>query len=175
MRSMSLSCAPHGEPPLCRARQGVRATHPVTRAPHAGVVPAAAGAAVAEPGRAPTFQRRRPHPVLLPGTGAPAAARRFAEQALRLALEVLDARRPVAHLRDYAEPAVLAAAETLVRTGAAERRIGPAVLARVACVPGGAGEIEVFGSYRRGERVFAVAACLRAHRGGWRVRALRVR
>ncbi|MFC8531050.1 Rv3235 family protein [Nocardia sp. NPDC057227] len=110
-----------------------------------------------------------------PRSGTERDAQRFAERAVRAALEVLDGRRRAMHLRDIADPEVVAVLETYARTGERERRLGAAVLERVSCAPGARGRVEVFGRYRRGERVFAVAACLRAHRGGWRLCVLRVR
>lgn len=168
--SVSLSCAPHGEPPLRRLLpQRARVAEVGSGAPEA--VARAGGAAPGGP------QRARPY---VPGWRAPRSpaqrdAQRFAERALRAVLEALDGRRPALHLRDIADPEVVAALETYARTGGRERRLGAAVLERVRCAPGARGRVEVFGRYRRGERIFAVAACLRAHRGGWRLHALRVR
>ncbi|MBB5912323.1 hypothetical protein BJY24_001190 [Nocardia transvalensis] len=100
---------------------------------------------------------------------------RFAERSLRLVLEVLDGRRPAAHLRPLAEPTVVAAVETLARTAAAERRLGPALLVSVRATTVAAGSAEVFGGYDRGNRRFAVAARIVARRGDWRLAALRLR
>ncbi len=90
-------------------------------------------------------------------------------------LEVVDGRRPVAQLGPVAEPTVLAAVETLARTGAAERRLGPAVLASVRTTTVAPGAAEVCGGYDRGNRRFAVAARIVARRGEWRLAALRLR
>jgi hypothetical protein len=103
------------------------------------------------------------------------AAKRFAERSLRLVLEVLDGRRSAAQLRSLADPAVVAAVETLVRTGEADRRLGAAVLVAVNAAPAGAGAAEVFGGYERGGRRFAVAARIATRRGEWRLTALRLR
>ncbi|WP_067659698.1 Rv3235 family protein [Nocardia harenae] len=135
--------------------------------------------AVARPAANPARRRQGAAPCApgLPGQGSGRErdAKRFAERALRAVLEALDGRRRALHLRDLADPEVVAALETYARTGGRERRLGAAVLERVRCAPGAHGRVEVFGRYRRGDRVFAVAACLRAHRGGWRLCALRVR
>ncbi|MGF6883453.1 hypothetical protein ABIA39_004887 [Nocardia sp. GAS34] len=103
------------------------------------------------------------------------AAKRFAERSLRLVLEVVDGRRGAAQLRRLADPAIVAAVETLARTGEADRRLGTAVLVAVNTVPAGAGAAEVFGGYERGGRRFAVAARIAARRGEWRLTALRLR
>ncbi|WP_157117531.1 Rv3235 family protein [Nocardia vaccinii] len=103
------------------------------------------------------------------------AAKQFAERALRLVLEVLDGRRSAAQLRPLAEPAVVAAVQTLVRTGGGERRLGSAVLVSVRVAAAGTGAAEVFGGYERGGRRFAVAARIAVKRGDWRVSALRLR
>ncbi|WP_024799851.1 Rv3235 family protein [Nocardia sp. BMG51109] len=100
---------------------------------------------------------------------------RFADRSLRLLLEVLDGRRPVAQLRPLAEPTVVAAVETLVRTGGAERRLGPAVPVSVKATMVGPHAAEVYGSYDRGSRRFAVAARIVVRRGDWRLAALRLR
>ncbi|WP_084531724.1 Rv3235 family protein [Nocardia miyunensis] len=103
------------------------------------------------------------------------AAKQFAERTLRLVFEVLDGRRSAAQLRPLAEPAVLAAVQTLLRTGDGDRRLGAAVLVSVRVVPDSAGAAEVFGGYERGGRRFAVAARITVKRGDWRLTALRLR
>lgn len=90
-------------------------------------------------------------------------------------LEVLDGRRGAAQLRPMADPAIVAAVETLARTGEADRRLGPAVLVAVHATPAGPGVAEVFGGYERGRRRFAVAGRIAARRGEWRLTALRLR
>ncbi|MBF6174629.1 Rv3235 family protein [Nocardia blacklockiae] len=100
---------------------------------------------------------------------------RFAERSLRRVLEAVDGRRPVAQLTPIAEPTVVAAVATLARTGAAERRLGPALLVSVRASVVAPGTAEVFGGYDRGNRRFAVAARIVARRGEWRLAALRLR
>ncbi|MFC3961846.1 Rv3235 family protein [Nocardia jiangsuensis] len=183
---VSLSCAPHGEPPL--RRRGRVEPEGARRSPAGATQAEAAGEAPPDGARrgveaGPAVLRPRHREVgrnCAPGRPAPRSgaerdAQRFAERAVRAALEVLDGRRRAMHLRDIADPEVVAVLETYARTGERERRLGAAVLERVSCAPGARGRVEVFGRYRRGERVFAVAACLRAHRGGWRLCVLRVR
>ncbi|MCL2534695.1 MAG: Rv3235 family protein [Nocardiaceae bacterium] len=122
-------------------------------------------------GRSP---RRSAHPdeSASPGT------RRFAEQALRLTLEVLDRRRPPAQLRHVATPEVIDVVHSLVRAGAAGSRLGTATLARVRVQPVRPDAAEVFGTYNRAGRVFAVAARIErgdgAHPAGWAITSLRI-
>ncbi|MFC8046366.1 Rv3235 family protein [Nocardia sp. NPDC057353] len=221
---VSVSCAPHGEPPLRRLRprpRGVVAAEGVPRA-QAGQAPPGAtaprtttaeGTRAGAPSRATrpvpeagaparrqanSVRSRRQAPPCAPGrpatpsraernpassraerNPAPSRAERdaqlFAERALRLVLETLDGRRRAMHLRDIADPEVVAVLETYARTSVRERKLGAAALKKVSCAPGAHGRVEVFGRYHRGDRAFAIAACLRAHRGGWRLGALRVR
>jgi hypothetical protein len=103
------------------------------------------------------------------------AAQQFAERALRLVFEVLDGRRSAAQMRPLAEPAVIAAVQTLVRTGGGDRRLGAALLVSVRVVPDETGAAEVFGGYERGGRRFAVAGRITMKRGDRRLSALRLR
>ncbi|WP_228816262.1 Rv3235 family protein [Nocardia transvalensis] len=100
---------------------------------------------------------------------------RFAERSLRSVLEVLDGRRPVAQLGPLAEPTVAAALATVARTGVAERRLGAATLISVGMTPVAPGVAEIFGSYARGSRRFALAGRIVAHRDRWRLAALKLR
>ncbi|GAB2726250.1 Rv3235 family protein [Nocardia thraciensis] len=193
MRSQrrSLSLAPNFEPPLEGARRlgnpqdsgdparrdpASRATLPCRHQPR-GRQPGSRrvlglGAATGTPRRSPHDGRSTSY-ASSDETGS--AARRFAERSLRLALEVLDGRRPVGQLRPVAEPTVVAAVETLTRTGAADRRLGAAQLVSVRATIVAPGTAEVFGGYDRGNRRFAVAARIVARRGDWRLTALRLR
>ncbi len=84
----------------------------------------------------------------------------FADAALRRVLEVLDGRRPAAHLFGLLA-AGLAETVLAVRTAAPAGRAEPATLVRVRVQPAGSGEVaravEVFGTYRRGRRTHALA------------------
>ncbi|MCM6775712.1 Rv3235 family protein [Nocardia sp. CDC159] len=100
---------------------------------------------------------------------------RFAERSLRLVLEALDGRRSAAQLARLVDPTVAATLATLIRTGAAERRLGPAVLVAVRTEPIGPGVAEVVAGYERGGRRFAIAARAACRRGEWRLVALRLR
>ncbi|RMI35129.1 Rv3235 family protein [Nocardia stercoris] len=163
----SLSPAPSCEPPLTRA--GTDTTPGAALLDRSGT------------GRrhAVTTRRRTPHDGRSSSYGngveSDAAAIAFAERSLRMVLEVLDGRRPAPQLRPLAEPTVVAALETLLRTGAPARRLGPAQLAGVRVLPVAVGVCEVCGSYERGGRRFALAGRIVARRGGHRLTALRLR
>lgn len=89
-------------------------------------------------------------------------------------LEVLDGRRPAAQLRKLAAPQVLAAIETLARSAPPGRGLGPAHLKKLGIELSGPNTAEIYGSYQRGNRVFALAACVVLHRAGWQLTAFRV-
>jgi len=188
----ALSQAPNFEPPLAGAPgDRVWPGGPVPRATPPSASPAAlpwphrhpSGCADAidgagQEGRRHTARRRSPHDgrsTSYASDETDSAAKRFAERSLRLVLEVLDGRRGAAQLRPLADPAVVAAVETLARTGEAGRRSGAAVLVAVNVVPTGPGAAEVFGGYERGRRRFAVAGRIAARRGEWRLTALHLR
>lgn len=84
----------------------------------------------------------------------------FADAALRRVLEVIDGRRPPAHMHPLLA-AGLAESVLSVRRGAAAARGGPATLERVRVQPAGpvdpATAVEAFGTYRRGRRTHALA------------------
>ncbi|MFD6163238.1 Rv3235 family protein [Nocardia sp. NPDC060256] len=123
-------------------------------------------------------QRRARHDGRLTSYGTDgetgSAASRFAESSLRLVLEVLDGKRSVVQLRRLAAPSVLAAIETLARTAPPGHGLGPAHLTKLGIELTGPNSAEVYGSYQRGPRVFAVAACVVLHRAGWQLTAFRV-
>lgn len=117
-----------------------------------------------------------------PAIDAYTQAGAFAQAALRVLLEILDRRRPVAQVDRIAAPTVVAAVRTLVGEDLVPgRRLGTAVLHRVRVHPagsaaGGKPEFEVCAAYRRGERQFAAAARVKEVRSGqWKVTALRLR
>lgn len=126
---------------------------------------------------------RRPHRRPPPTGGAPAPglhpAARFADAALRRILEVIDRRRPVQHLR----PLLAAGLFESLRAGAHATATGgaggtTAALQRVRVQAAGSGEppraAEVFGTYRRGERVHAIAGRVERAETGWQVVALHI-
>ncbi|MFC9514247.1 Rv3235 family protein [Nocardiaceae bacterium NPDC056970] len=131
--------------------------------------------------------RRSPHDGRSPRTHVPRAGaessappelRRFTEHTLRLTLEVLDGRRPPAHLRPLLTPSVNDLVPALVRSASASRRLGGATLTRIHVRVVRADAAEVFGTYNRGGRVFAVAARIErgkgAHPAGWAITSLRI-
>lgn len=137
---------PHFEPPVqepCTAHR----PHALPRTtPHSG-----------RSGRTRTAaERRRPHrsAQTVPNRNVDASAHRFADFAVRLVLEVVDGRRPDAQLATVLTPA-------LVQTfGAARRARGDAdsaVVLRARLQTVDARTAELFGSYARGHRVFAMA------------------
>ncbi|MEE2032850.1 Rv3235 family protein [Rhodococcus chondri] len=101
-------------------------------------------------GRAPLMV---PHPGITRDPVDPSAFH-FADLAVRLVLEVVDGRRPATQLAGVLEPA-------LVATVAATRRSRPvsdtAVLLRSRLRAVDPRTAELFGSYARGRRVFALA------------------
>lgn len=111
-----------------------------------------------------------------------ADARRGAEQAFRLLLEVLDRRRPAEHMDKLFAPGVVEPVKTIVRTRPPGLRLGTASLRRVHVSRAAPNAAEVFATYNRGQRVFAVAARLElrtarhtaARRTTWTVTSLRV-
>ena len=160
------------------------------------VIPAAAPVATAAPApSAPAREDRRPRLHLLryepaaeepPGPPPPArtrtrpkavvtevmdgadirALRRRAEQVIRLTLEVLDGRRPVAQLAGHLEPRAL----RYVRAALAQRPTGclPSRMTSLHLDRPCAGAIEVAAVYRRGPRARALAAPVRTRAPGHR-------
>ena len=162
-----ISPAPHFEPPT---RNGV---HPLGRR------------RVAEPRVGTT--RRSPHDGRSPRrtlprpnveNAAPPELRRFTEHSLRLTLEVLDGRRPPAHLRPLLTKSVHDLVPALVRSAPAGRRLGGAILTRIHIRVVQVDAAEVFGTYNRGGRVFALAARIErgkgAHPAGWAITSLQI-
>ncbi|MFJ2836777.1 MULTISPECIES: Rv3235 family protein [Nocardia] len=164
---LSLSRAPHCEPGLAdqRADAGVPHRVSVPRRRDAGGAPYGVRRAV----RASCVQGARSR------AESDTGAARFAEQVVRLVLEVVDRRRPVDHLRSMTDPLVLSAVRTMLTQNLAPgRALGAASLTRVrvtATDPGGA---EIFASYQRGDRTFAVAGRIESTRDRWRLVALRL-
>lgn len=119
-----------------------------------------------------------PKPAVLPAPLRAVAT--FADTALRRVLEVIDQRRPAAHLRPLLTPGLVDA--VVSGDTAAVRRSGAAVLQRLRLQAVGSEEqptaAEVFGTYRRGGRVHALACRVEQGRGGagpgWQVVALHI-
>ncbi|MFD5177723.1 Rv3235 family protein [Nocardia sp. NPDC058379] len=164
---LSLSRAPHCEPGLADQGADVRVPHRVSvqRRRHSGGVPYGVRRAV----RASCVQGGRGR--VESGTGA----ERFAEQVVRLVLEVVDRRRQVDQLRSVSDPLVLAAVRTMLAQDLVPgRELGAAALTRVRVTAADPGGAEVFASYQRGDRTFAVAGRIESVRDRWRLVALRL-
>lgn len=158
---ISLSPAPHCEPLLenwAGDRRVVRALRrPATDSAPRGVRRAVRGAC------APA------EPVIDTG------ARKFADQALRLVLEIVDRRRPANHLRTLADHRVRALVHTVVTQDLAPgRTLGTATLTRVHLTPAEATAAELFASYQRGPRTFAIAGRIDLIKNSWTLTALRL-
>ncbi|MFD4293026.1 Rv3235 family protein [Rhodococcus sp. NPDC058532] len=110
--------------------------------------------------------------------------RRFGEMALRMVLEALDRRRHLSTLRPLLGSTPFDLVTAVVRAGAPGRGLGTAHLRRVHVRPLDQDRAEVFGSYVRGGRTFAIAGRLErapaARRrsadagGAWRFTSLQV-
>ena len=99
-----------------------------------------------------------------------AGAAEFADMALRRVLEVVDRRRPPAHLRSLMSQLLLdvvIAAKSRHGTTASLRRVG----LRPAASPDAA---EVFATYTRGRRVLAIAGRIELRSGHWQLTALQL-
>jgi hypothetical protein len=116
--------------------------------------------------RAPRLLRPAPRPDAEPRAGAV-----FADMALRRVLEVLDRRRPLAHLKPLVAPPLLDTVGTLCRV----RYPDPATLRRVRLHRAGPSAAEVSATYTRGARGRAVAARVEVVADGrWQVVALQI-
>ena len=138
--------------------------------------------------RPPELRRwpRRGHPpperrpALIPLPPAPRGAAGFADSTLRRVLEVIDRRRPAAHL--YPLLAAGLVDSLLSARPAPAGRAEAAALQRLRLQPIGPGHpptaIEVSGSYRRGPRIHALACRIErmpaATGPGWQVVALHI-
>ena len=105
-----------------------------------------------------------------------AAARRFADFALRATLEVVDRRRSAATLRGTLEPSLIDMVRVLAQTSVRGRALGAAALGPVHVRMVDEANAEIFGTYSRGPRVFAVAGRVTSsgNPAAWRVTSLRL-
>ncbi|MFC9897450.1 Rv3235 family protein [Nocardia sp. NPDC127579] len=105
-------------------------------------------------------------------------AMRFADRALRVALEVLDQRRPVTQLRGMVSQQVLEAIRTMVVCDSAPGRgLGAATLDKVDVFMIDVENAEICARYERGrrQRRLAIAARARFTRGvGWQLTVFRL-
>jgi hypothetical protein len=110
----------------------------------------------------------------------PRAAIAFADAALRCVLEVIDRRRPVAQLKQAVAPALIDDVIAMMRPpqttcpGRPENRVAAATLCRVRLRMVDADVGEVFGTYRRGARVLAIAGRIALDGQRWRIVALQM-
>ncbi|WP_157106417.1 Rv3235 family protein [Nocardia alba] len=171
--AMVLSPAPHCEPRLEGGEVVQRGADVNTAVPHrvtGSGRPRAAGGAPASIRRVV----RASCPQAVPAVESLATAQRFAEQVLRLLLEVVDRRRSPTHLRAYTDARALAAINTMLAQDLVPGRgLGSATLTRVKLTPAPDGA-EVFASYQRGPRTLAVAGRIESLRDGWRLVAVRM-
>ncbi|WP_206045769.1 Rv3235 family protein [Nocardia mangyaensis] len=175
---MTLRPAPHCEPQLeSRAvTGGDRTQRPPLRRTDGH-----AGSAYRRPGGgAPAGVRRAVHGSCVAATppvrpDSDTGARKFAEYALRLVLEVVDRRRSVSQLRTVVDPKVLSAMRTVLSQDLAPgRSLGTATLVRVHVSAAEPHAAEIFASYQRGTQTFAVAGRIERARDSWRLVAVRL-
>ncbi|MGW0039080.1 Rv3235 family protein [Gordonia sp. NPDC003376] len=107
----------------------------------------------------PRVSRKPQRPVSVPASTV--AAHRFAQATVTALFEILDHRRPLAHVGALVSASLLERVETLVgadlaRTGA-EGQTGAARVRRVHVQMCGPAAAEIFGTYSRGRRVRAFA------------------
>jgi hypothetical protein len=115
------------------------------------------------PAPAPTPPVRRPY-VVPTDVVDPAALRRHVERVLRLALEVLDGRRPLAQLLPHLAPSAVRYMRAAVAQRPALRE--PARMTSLHVGRPGSGVAEVAAVYRRGPRARALAARFEDARDG---------
>lgn len=110
--------------------------------------------------RATAHDGRSPRPARTASVAAPLAtavdpaAAAFADRAVRLVLEVLDRRRPDTQLEAVLDPVLH---DAMVPVRSARTDAGSAIVLRARVRTVDADSAELFGSYMRGPRVFALA------------------
>ncbi|MEU1986093.1 Rv3235 family protein [Nocardia sp. NPDC019395] len=143
-------------PAGCRSRVGRRSLRANSSAP-AGIRRAHRAAHAAD---------TRPEPV---------DAREFAGKTLRILLEVLDRRRPVAQLSTLCVPALVHTIGALVAGDhIPSRMLGTAVLTKYRLFPVDDRAFELIAMYQRGPRRLALAGRVEYTITGWRATALRL-
>ncbi|GGN90089.1 hypothetical protein GCM10011610_48840 [Nocardia rhizosphaerihabitans] len=104
-----------------------------------------------------------------------AEAQRFAEQSVRLVLEVVDRRRQPDQLRPVTDPRVLASVRTMLTQDLVPgRSLGAATVKHVRVTSTEPGGAEIFASYQRGPRTLAIAGRIEVTKDRWRLVALRL-
>ncbi len=105
----------------------------------------------------------------------PSEAREFAGRAIRILLEVLDRRRPVAQLNSLCVPALVHTVGALVAGDhAPSRTLGAAVLTKFRLFPADDHAFELIAMYQRGPRRLALAGRVEHTATGWKLTALRL-
>lgn len=118
---------------------------------------------------------RRMRPPREQPEAPPRAAVLFADAALRRVLEVLDRRRPLAHLKLVLTPALLDFIGALIRVRGATHGGSTARLQRIRLHQAQPTAAEVSATYVRGPRVRAIAARVELTADGrWQVVALQI-
>ncbi|GGG12523.1 hypothetical protein GCM10007304_28170 [Rhodococcoides trifolii] len=165
-----LGRAPRSEPPLVGSRTRRLPPHRLSHSrpgPHSG----RSGRGPLPPSNVSTESR-----VLALQT---VEVREFATSALRHVLEVVDRRRGASTVAHVLSPAVVGMVGALATAAVPGRHLGVAVLQRVHVSVVSPNHAEVFGTYSRGDRVFAIAAGARYRRSAgrapsWSVTSLRL-
>jgi hypothetical protein len=122
----------------------------------------------------------RPVPAPTGPDAVPVPARRAAHAIVRMALEVVDRRRPPTQTRGAFPPHLTEMLRVLAREGVPGRDLGPARVHRIhinaAGVPAAdeSADYEVCATYARGPRLFAVAARIQVTATGATCTALRL-
>lgn len=179
-RGKYLSRAPRFEPPIGAARAITDAPYPRPEC-RPGARHVSAPRRTAHSGRSPRTAGSPTRTAVSPT--APSApltdVRRFTEHALRRTLEVLDRRRAPEQLRPLLSAPLVDLVRTLPREAVPGRSLGAATLQRIHLRAHDPNIVEVFGSYARGPRIFAIAA--RVERStttrpspGWVLTSLRI-
>ncbi|MFD4405338.1 Rv3235 family protein [Nocardia sp. NPDC058499] len=105
----------------------------------------------------------------------PSEAREFAGRAIRILLEVLDRRRPVAQLNSLCASALVHTVGVVVAGDhAPSRTLGAAVLTKFRLFPAGDHAFELIAMYQRGPRRLALAGRVEHTATGWKLTALRL-
>lgn len=105
----------------------------------------------------------------------PSEARAFAGRAIRILLEVLDRRRPVAQLNTLCAPALVHTVGVLVAGDhAPSRTLGTAALTKFRLFPADGHAFELIAMYQRGPRRLALAGRVEHTATGWKLTALRL-
>ncbi|MFE3544235.1 Rv3235 family protein [Nocardia sp. NPDC059177] len=168
---LSLFSAPHCEPRLenqvAAARVAAANVCPAQRV--TGSMRASAPRGISLAVRKACRQARPPEIEFATG------AEQFADQVVRLLLEVVDRRRTAVQLSSVVDERVLSAVQTMIGQDLAPgRALGVATVTKVRLTSRSATGAEVFASYQRGPRTFALAGRIESGTRSWRLVAVRL-